>query len=126
MPDALSRKPCNKPRRTRSLRSINRRKRVRIIRVDPIRLVGINAIIRSNLNTSIRMAQEEALKEENCVQEGLKGLDLQLEKKANGIYYFVGKKETPVRHNRIWVPYFGNLRKVVLDEAHKSRYSIHP
>ncbi|KAI3776448.1 hypothetical protein L1987_46233 [Smallanthus sonchifolius] len=28
--------------------------------------------------------------------------------------------------DRIWVPSFGNLRDLVMDEAHKSRYSIHP
>ena len=28
--------------------------------------------------------------------------------------------------NRIWVPLHGGLRELVLDEAHKSRYSIHP
>jgi hypothetical protein len=28
--------------------------------------------------------------------------------------------------NRIWVPKSGNLRELVMDEAHKSKYSIHP
>jgi hypothetical protein len=26
----------------------------------------------------------------------------------------------------VWIPDFGNVRKLILDEAHKSRYSIHP
>nr|GEV15990.1 reverse transcriptase domain-containing protein [Tanacetum cinerariifolium] len=28
--------------------------------------------------------------------------------------------------NRSWVPYFGNLRVVIMHESHKSKYSIHP
>ncbi|KAD1742254.1 hypothetical protein E3N88_42361 [Mikania micrantha] len=28
--------------------------------------------------------------------------------------------------DRIWIPHYGGLRNVVMDEAHKSRYSIHP
>ncbi|KAJ0869500.1 putative nucleotidyltransferase, Ribonuclease H [Helianthus annuus] len=27
---------------------------------------------------------------------------------------------------RIWVPLYGGIREVILNEAHKSRYSIHP
>ena len=109
--DALSRKPCNKPRRTRSLKPM-----VRGRRVNHIRFIGLNVIIRSNLNAHIRLAQLEALKEENVAAEGLKNLVSKLEVKSNGAYYLA---------DRLWVPVFGDLRKVVLDEAHKSRYSIH-
>ncbi|GKA81419.1 putative reverse transcriptase domain-containing protein [Tanacetum coccineum] len=28
--------------------------------------------------------------------------------------------------DRIWVPLMGNVRTVIMDEAHKSRYSVHP
>ncbi|KAI3704519.1 hypothetical protein L1987_74741 [Smallanthus sonchifolius] len=41
----------------------------------------------------------------------------QLEPKSDDTLYFA---------NRIWVPCFGNLRDLVMDEAHKSRYFIHP
>ncbi|KAD3336986.1 hypothetical protein E3N88_32506 [Mikania micrantha] len=27
---------------------------------------------------------------------------------------------------RIWIPHYGGLRNVVMDEAHKNRYSVHP
>ena len=46
----------------------------------------------------------------------MRGMDMQLETKSDGIRFFM---------KRIWVPLFGNLRKLVMDEAHKSRYSIH-
>ena len=28
--------------------------------------------------------------------------------------------------NRIWIPKFGNLQNLVMDEAHKTKYSVHP
>jgi hypothetical protein len=59
----------------------------------------------------------EALKKENIETEGLKGQLSKLEVKANGGYYF---------ENKLWVPIFGDNRKTILSEGHKSRYSIHP
>ena len=29
-------------------------------------------------------------------------------------------------NNRIWIPSFGGLQDMILEEAHKSKYSIHP
>ena len=40
-----------------------------------------------------------------------------LELKDNGSYYFM---------DRLWVPSQDSLRTLLMDEAHKSRYSIHP
>ena len=45
------------------------------------------------------------------------GAELQLETKSYGLLYFL---------NRLWVPNRDNLRTLILNEAHKSRYSIHP
>jgi hypothetical protein len=28
--------------------------------------------------------------------------------------------------DRVWVPSMGNVWKLILDEAHKSKYSVHP
>ncbi|KAI3687320.1 hypothetical protein L1987_81015 [Smallanthus sonchifolius] len=67
--------------------------------------------------TKIRSAQLEALKEENLPLEGTRGMEAQLEVKSDGIRYFA---------ERVWVPVFENLRELVMDEAHKSCYSIHP
>ena len=49
--------------------------------------------------------------------EFLRGLEKQLEKKADGGLYFV---------DRIWIPVFDGLRVLIMDEAHKTRYSVHP
>ncbi|GKB09658.1 putative reverse transcriptase domain-containing protein [Tanacetum coccineum] len=40
-----------------------------------------------------------------------------MEKKGDGSLYFM---------DRIWVPMIGGVRTKIMDEAHKSRYSIHP
>ena len=40
-----------------------------------------------------------------------------MERKENGGLYFL---------DQIWVPLVGDVRKVIMDEAHKTRYSIHP
>ncbi|GJU57708.1 hypothetical protein Tco_1235474 [Tanacetum coccineum] len=46
-----------------------------------------------------------------------RGLDAQFERKENGAIHFVVEN---------WVPSTGGLRKVIMDEAHASRYSVHP
>ena len=73
--------------------------------------------IHSNLPTQIRDAQLEALKPENLEKESLRGADKQFEWGTDEIRYFI---------DRIWVPKFGNIRDLVMDEAHKTRYSVHP
>ena len=70
-----------------------------------------------NFTTRVHDAQLEALKPENIQAESLRRLEKLLEEIKDGTRYFMG---------RIWIPYFGGLRDLVLDEAHKSKYSIHP
>ncbi|GJZ07452.1 putative reverse transcriptase domain-containing protein [Tanacetum coccineum] len=65
----------------------------------------------------ILAAQSEAFKQENVLAERLHGLDQQMERKGDGSLYFM---------DRIWVPLVGGVRTVIMDEAHKSRYSVHP
>ncbi|KAJ0939621.1 putative nucleotidyltransferase, Ribonuclease H [Helianthus annuus] len=83
----------------------------------PKRVRALQLTIHSSLPDRIRTAQTEALKEENIKTEGLRGMEKQFEQRSDGIYYIMG---------RVWVPLFGDLRELVMDEAHKSRYSIHP
>ncbi|KAD6794687.1 hypothetical protein E3N88_05583 [Mikania micrantha] len=59
----------------------------------------------------------QALQTTNYTVEKLRGLDKQLKTKTDGILYF---------KNRAWIPVLGNIRPIILDEAHKSKYSIHP
>ena len=73
--------------------------------------------IHSHLSAQIREAQLEALKLENMPEEALRGMEKNLEIKGDGVYYFM---------NRIWTPKFGGYREVVMNEAHRTRYSVHP
>ncbi|KAM0064567.1 putative nucleotidyltransferase, Ribonuclease H [Helianthus debilis subsp. tardiflorus] len=86
-------------------------------RIKPIRVRALEMIIQTDLSLHIRSAQKEALKERNLEEEYLCGMEKQLVPNKEGTLCFM---------KRIWVPLFGGLRKVIFDEAHKSRYSIHP
>ncbi|KAM0018968.1 putative nucleotidyltransferase, Ribonuclease H [Helianthus debilis subsp. tardiflorus] len=83
----------------------------------PKRVRALQLTIHSSLPSQIRAAQIEALKPENAGAEALRGSRQRLEQKEDGAYYVTG---------RIWVPLYGDLRELVMDEAHKSRYSVHP
>ncbi|XP_071686829.1 uncharacterized protein [Rutidosis leptorrhynchoides] len=86
-------------------------------RVKPLQVRALNLIVHTNLTTQIRDSQLEELKEENKKEESLRGLDKQFEIKGDGTRYFAG---------RIWVPRIGEVRKKVLDEAHKTRRILLP
>ncbi|GKC11938.1 putative reverse transcriptase domain-containing protein [Tanacetum coccineum] len=60
--------------------------------------------------------QSEAFKQENILAERLHDLDQQMKRKGDRSLYFM---------DRIWVSLVGGVRTVFMDEAHKSRYSIH-
>ncbi|GJY87141.1 putative reverse transcriptase domain-containing protein [Tanacetum coccineum] len=62
-------------------------------------------------------AQSEAFEEENVSAERLHRLDQQMERKKDESLYFI---------DRIWVPLVGDVRTIIMDEAHKTRYFVHP
>ncbi|KAJ9542547.1 hypothetical protein OSB04_029053 [Centaurea solstitialis] len=70
-----------------------------------------------DLKSEVRECQEKALKEENLKSERLVGFVDTLVSDAEGLKCF---------GNRIWIPKLGDLRKKILVEAHKSKYSVHP
>ncbi|GKE18839.1 putative reverse transcriptase domain-containing protein, partial [Tanacetum coccineum] len=63
------------------------------------------------------LTQGKAFKDENVIAKGLNGTDQQMEKRENGSLYYM---------DRIWVPLVGSVRTKIIDEAHKTRYSVHP
>ncbi|GJX13979.1 putative reverse transcriptase domain-containing protein [Tanacetum coccineum] len=65
----------------------------------------------------ILSAQSEAKKEENFVNEDLHDMIYKLEPRADG---------TLCLKNQSWIPYFGDLRALIMHMSHKSKYSIHP
>ncbi|GKD30070.1 putative reverse transcriptase domain-containing protein [Tanacetum coccineum] len=76
-----------------------------------------------NLPKQILEAQIEAQKLKNFKKEDVGGmirkdiLKEKLEPRAN---------ETLCLNGRSWLPYYGDLRTVIIHESHKSKYSIHP
>ncbi|GKA07161.1 putative reverse transcriptase domain-containing protein [Tanacetum coccineum] len=72
---------------------------------------------KSGMKEMITAAQSEAFKQENVLAERLHGLDQQMERKEDRSLYFM---------DRIWVPLVGDVRMVILNEARKSKHSIHP
>ena len=54
---------------------------------------------------------------ENIVNKALRGMDKNLTIKEDEAYYLA---------HRIWTSKFGGFRDVVMNEAHKTRYSVHP
>ncbi|GJV94254.1 putative reverse transcriptase domain-containing protein [Tanacetum coccineum] len=83
----------------------------------PLRVRALVMTIGLNLPKKILSAQSEATKEENFINEDLHGMINKLEPRADGTLCF---------NNRSWVPYFGDLRALIMHESHKSKYSIHP
>ncbi|GKC52362.1 putative reverse transcriptase domain-containing protein [Tanacetum coccineum] len=47
----------------------------------------------------------------------LRELDKQMKCRSDGAWYYL---------DRIWVPLTGDVRNLIMDEAHKSKYSVHP
>ncbi|GJW32778.1 putative nucleotidyltransferase, ribonuclease H [Tanacetum coccineum] len=86
-------------------------------RVKPKRVRAMAMTIQSGVKGMILAAQGEAFNQENVLAERLHGLDHQMERKRDGSLYFMV---------RIWVALVGGVRTVIMHEAHKSRYSVHP
>nr|GEU99928.1 retrotransposon protein, putative, Ty3-gypsy subclass [Tanacetum cinerariifolium] len=94
-------------------------------RVKPKRVKAMNMTLQSSIKDRILAAQKEAVDDikdrilaaqKEAVDEsaGLqKGLDKMIEQRSNGILYYL---------DRIWVPLKGDVRTLIMDEAHKSKY----
>ncbi|KAD7477928.1 hypothetical protein E3N88_01064 [Mikania micrantha] len=65
----------------------------------------------------IRISQKETFEKGDNTEKDMIGMDKHLNNGDDDIRRFKG---------RVWVPASGNLRELVMDEAHKSKYSIHP
>ncbi|GJS04610.1 reverse transcriptase domain-containing protein [Tanacetum coccineum] len=83
-------------------------------RVKPKRVRAMNMILQSSIKDRILTAQKEAVDESAGLQ---KGLDEMIELRNDGALYYL---------DRIWVPLKGDVRTLIMDEAHKSKYYVHP
>ncbi|GJY00114.1 putative reverse transcriptase domain-containing protein [Tanacetum coccineum] len=86
-------------------------------RLKPRRVRAMSITIHSGLKTKILEAQSEASKDLKALTEWLRGLERHFEQRDDGEIYFF---------DRIWIPSVGGVRKLIMDEAHTSRYSVHP
>ncbi|GJS03095.1 putative reverse transcriptase domain-containing protein [Tanacetum coccineum] len=86
-------------------------------RLKPRRVRALAMTVQIGMRERIQVAQSEALRQENILMENLHGLDQQMEKKEGESLYFM---------DRIWVPLIGDVRTIIMDEAHKTKYSVHP
>ncbi|GJV64091.1 putative reverse transcriptase domain-containing protein [Tanacetum coccineum] len=68
----------------------------------------------SSIKGKILAAQKEAPDEPAEMQ---RGLDELIERRSDGVVYYL---------DQIWVPLKGGVRTLIMDEAHKSKYSVHP
>ncbi|GKA02233.1 putative reverse transcriptase domain-containing protein [Tanacetum coccineum] len=83
-------------------------------RVKPKRVRAMNMTLQSSIKDRILAAQKEVVDEFAGLQ---KGLDEMIEQRSDGTLYYL---------DRIWVPLKGEVRTLIMDEAHKSKYSVHP
>ncbi|GJW88610.1 putative reverse transcriptase domain-containing protein [Tanacetum coccineum] len=86
-------------------------------RLMPRRVRAMSITIHSGLKTKILEAQSKASKDLKAPTEWLRGLERYFEQRDDGEIYFFG---------RIWIPSVGGVRKLIMDEAHTSRYSVYP
>ncbi|GJX07688.1 putative reverse transcriptase domain-containing protein [Tanacetum coccineum] len=74
----------------------------------------MNMILQSSIKDRILAAQKEVVDEFAGLQ---KGLDEMIEHRSDGTLYYL---------DRIWVPLKGEVRTLIMDEAYKLKYSVHP
>ncbi|GJX38504.1 putative reverse transcriptase domain-containing protein [Tanacetum coccineum] len=96
---------------------------------EPLRVRALVMTIGLDLPKQILKVQTEARKPENIKKEDVGGMLVEnskdpeklriekLEPRADG---------TLCLNGRSWLPYYGDLRTVIMHESHKSKYSIHP
>ncbi|GJT83882.1 putative reverse transcriptase domain-containing protein [Tanacetum coccineum] len=83
-------------------------------RVKPKRVQAMNMTLHSSIKGKILAAQEEASHESAGLQ---KGLDEMIERRSDGALYYL---------DRIWVHLKGDVRTLIMDEAYKLKYFVHP
>nr|GEV97838.1 putative reverse transcriptase domain-containing protein [Tanacetum cinerariifolium] len=86
-------------------------------RIKPLRVRALVMTLHLKLPSQILEAQNKVMKEKNIRDENLRVMDKAFEVRPDGIRYI---------KNQSWLPFFGNLRDLIMHESHKSKYSIHP
>nr|GEY02846.1 hypothetical protein [Tanacetum cinerariifolium] len=74
----------------------------------------MNMTFQPSIKDRILSAQKEVADESVGLQ---KGLDEMIQQRSDGTLYYM---------DRIWVPLKDDVRTLIMDEAYKSKYSVHP
>ncbi|KAD5802577.1 hypothetical protein E3N88_13937 [Mikania micrantha] len=85
--------------------------------VKPIRVRAMEINTQPNLKDLIHIAQQQVVIDNQLKAELDCGVEDKLESRSDGILYFNG---------RMWIPKSEELCTLICDEAHNSRYSVHP
>ncbi|GJZ80543.1 putative nucleotidyltransferase, ribonuclease H [Tanacetum coccineum] len=83
-------------------------------RLKPKRVRAMNMTLQSSIKDKILAAQREASDEIAGMQQGLNEM---MKRMNDGTLYYL---------DIIWIPLKGDVRTLIMDEAHKSKYSVHP
>nr|GEU48997.1 putative reverse transcriptase domain-containing protein [Tanacetum cinerariifolium] len=83
-------------------------------RVKPKRVRAMNMTLQSSIKDMILAAQKKASDESVELQNSL---DKMVELRNDGALYYL---------DRIWVSLKGDVRTLIMNEAHKSKYFVHP
>ncbi|GJS59720.1 putative reverse transcriptase domain-containing protein [Tanacetum coccineum] len=86
-------------------------------RMKPRRARAMSMTIHSSLKARILVAQSEASKGAKSSSKKPEILATTVERKEDGGLYVA---------ERIWVPVYGNLRTLIMNEAHTSKFSVYP
>ena len=84
---------------------------------SPVRDICMRMTVMSPLLDMIRGAQVDGAKKENWKSEKIRGQYPLFVKDSRGLL---------TQCERVWVPLTGGVRQRMLEEAHKSKFSIHP
>nr|GEZ45996.1 putative reverse transcriptase domain-containing protein [Tanacetum cinerariifolium] len=98
-------------------------------RIKPLRVRALVMTIGLDLPKQILGAQTEARKTENLKKEDVGGMLIEDSKdpeKFRKEKLVPRNDETLCLNNRSWLPCYGDLRALIMHEAHKSRYYVHP
>ena len=82
----------------------------------PIRDICMRLTVMTPVLDTIRGAQVEAARPENRKREQVVGQVSEFVTDSRGLMTFQG---------RIWVPFVGGTRTILMEEAHRSKFSIH-
>ncbi|KAD5803037.1 hypothetical protein E3N88_14397 [Mikania micrantha] len=87
-------------------------------RVIPLRVKALKMTVGIDLKEKIHNVQQEALSKEKLKEESLTRIEKQFDEEDQG--------KLKAYKGKIWIPLHGGTREVILEETHRSRYSVHP